>query len=300
MAVPLLRIGVFYDGNYFFHVSNYYNYVHPVRRRISIDGLHTFIRDYLAKQENTDVRYCRIIDAHYFRGRLSSYDAEQSNRLLSERLFEDILINEGVVTHYLPLRTVDGRKEEKGIDTWIALEAYEQSIYKKFDVLVLIACDGDFLPLVRKLNALGTKVMVLGWDFEYSDTRNGQWRSTTTSGDLLREATYPVPMHALINNKANWQRLGLDTLFVTKDSPRYEPSPAASGIRETSQVLSLKEGYGFIDKPPNNLFFHWSDVIGVDFNDLSPGDAVSYTIGKNDRGQDVAQEVQLLRKDEEE
>ncbi|MEX1187886.1 MAG: cold-shock protein, partial [Bacteroidia bacterium] len=27
------RIGVFYDGNYFLHVSNYYNYFHERRRR---------------------------------------------------------------------------------------------------------------------------------------------------------------------------------------------------------------------------------------------------------------------------
>lgn len=299
MAAPLLRIGVFYDGNYFFHVSNYYNYVHPVRRRISIDGLHTFIREYLANQEKTDERYCRIIDAHYFRGRLSSYEAEQSNRLLSERLFEDILMNEGVVTHYLPLRTVDGRKEEKGVDTWMALEAFELALHKKFDVLVLIACDGDFVPLVKKLNAMGTKVMILGWDFEYTDTRNGQWRTTNTSGDLLREATYPVPMHALIDNKSNWKKLNLDTLFVPVESKRSMPASHVVGLLEKSQILSLKEGYGFIDKPPSNLFFHWSDVVGTDFNDLLPGDRVSYVMGKNERGQDVAQDVRVIPKEEE-
>ncbi len=291
MSTKLLRIGVFYDGNYFFHVSNYYNYVHAVRRRISIDGLHTFIREYLSTQEKLDPRYCRIIDAHYFRGRLSSYEADRANRLFSERVFEDILINEGVVTHYLPLLTVEGKKEEKGIDTWMALEAYELAIHKKFDVLVLIACDGDFVPLVRKLNALGTKVMVLGWDFQYTDTRNGQWRTTATSGDLLREATYPLPMHALIDNKANWKRLNIETLFVTNESqPRQVASPGAAQ-RKNGCILSLKEGYGFIDLPPNNLFFHWSDVLDADFNDLRPGQEVSYLIGKNERGQEVAQEV---------
>jgi len=70
MADPnrLTRIGVFYDGNFFFHVSNYYHYYHPRRARISIAGLHEFIRHHVAASEECDVKYCRIVDAHYFRG----------------------------------------------------------------------------------------------------------------------------------------------------------------------------------------------------------------------------------------
>ncbi len=41
------------------------------------------------------------------------------------------------------------------------VEAFELAIYKQFNVLALIACDGDYVPLVRKLNTLGTRVMVL-------------------------------------------------------------------------------------------------------------------------------------------
>lgn len=32
----LIRIGIFYDGNFFSVVSNYYNYHHPRKARISI------------------------------------------------------------------------------------------------------------------------------------------------------------------------------------------------------------------------------------------------------------------------
>jgi hypothetical protein len=38
--LSLTRIGVFYDGNYFLHVSNFYNYFHGRKSRISISGLH--------------------------------------------------------------------------------------------------------------------------------------------------------------------------------------------------------------------------------------------------------------------
>lgn len=295
MSASLLRIGVFYDGNYFFHVSNYYNYVHPLRRRISIDGLHRFIREFLAEQEGLEPHYCRIIDAHYFRGRLSSYEADQANRLFAERAFEDILINEGVVTHYLPLRTIDGRREEKGIDTWLALEAFELAVHKKFDAVVLIACDGDYVPLVQKLHTLGTRVMVLGWDFEYRDTRNDRIRTTITSADLLSEATYPLAMHELIDNLPNSRKFNIDDLFVIKEPTAVQPPRRKAGDREEGYILSVKDGYGFIFKPPHNLFFHWTDVIDTDFNDLRPNDRVEYTISHNDKGQEIAIEVERAR-----
>lgn len=80
----LTRIGVFYDGNFFFHVSNYYHYHHGRRARISVAGLHEFIRHQVSDCEGGDVRYCQIVDAHYFRGRPRAHDAEQRGVLLRE------------------------------------------------------------------------------------------------------------------------------------------------------------------------------------------------------------------------
>ena len=53
---------------------------------------------------------------------------------------------------------------------------------------------GDFLPLVRKLNTLGTRVMLLAWDFKWFDAA-GQERETRTAHVLLDEVSYPVMMH---------------------------------------------------------------------------------------------------------
>ncbi len=196
----LTRIGVFYDGNYFFHVSNYYQYQHSRKARISIDGLHEFIRHQVSEAEGEDVKYCQIVDAHYFRGRPRAQEAEARGLLLRERQFDDILMREGVITHYLPL----GPDGEKGIDVWLALETYELAIFKRFDVIVLIACDGDFLPLVRKLNALGTRVMLLGWGFAYID-QSGKERETRTAQVLLEEGDLPgldAPDHRLAQDRS--------------------------------------------------------------------------------------------------
>ncbi len=307
---PITRIGVIYDGNYFAHVSNYYNYEHERKSRLSISGLHEFIRTQVAEEEGRDPRFCHIVDAHYFRGRLGSHDVQEPNRIIAERLFDDILMYEGVVTHYLPLRGSQDRKEEKGIDVWLALETYEMALHKDFQVVVLIACDSDYVPLVRKLNTLGVRVMVLGWDFQYTDERTGRLRKTVTSVELLKEATFPISMHQLIDNKIKRDDSIIRNLFISKDRRSSNGGgnnanglfrkPLPIGSVQQSTILSLKNGYGFIKMPPNNLYFHWTNVEDSDFNDLREDDLVEFTVDKNDRGQEVATHVRRLLDEDEE
>lgn len=296
----LTRIGVFYDGNYFLHVSNFYNYFHERRSRISIGGLHHFIKNHVAHELAVENRLCQIVDAHYFRGRISAYDAaQQGNFLFYDRLFDDILSSEGVTTHYLPVKTVGGVRHEKGIDVWLALEAFELAMYKKFDVLVLIASDGDYVPLIRKLNTLGTRVMVLSWDFEYTN-EYGKTIVTRTSQELLEEVSYPVAMHEIIDNRIRKNEPLINNLFVHQSKERVFEAPKAkvpdSEDEKVGQILSLNKGFGFIKHPdyPKNLFFHFQNLVDVDFNDLRPYDSVSFRLGKNDRGEDMAVEVTLV------
>jgi len=66
------------------------------------------------------------------------------------------------------------------------------------------------------------------------------------------------------------------------------------GQRDESDILSLKNGYGFIRYRPNNLFFHHTDLIDSDFNDLREGDTVEFSIGFNNDGEPVAKQVSLI------
>ena len=213
----LMRIGIFYDGNYFYHVSNYYCYAHPRRARLSIPGIHEFIKKMVSEKEHVDERLCQIVDCHYFRGRLPAMEANARRILLNERIFDDILMREGVVTHYLPM----SHGMEKGVDVSLALETLELAIFKQFNILVLIASDGDYVPLVRKLNSLGTRVMVLAWNFEYMDD-NGNLRYTGTSQKLLSEVSYPLIMDQIIDGRIRIDRINVDSLFVP--SPQNQSS----------------------------------------------------------------------------
>ena len=215
----LTRVGIFYDGNYFWHVSTFYYLHHERKSRLSVGGLHRFLRYQIAQMESTQPELCKIVDAHYFRGRLSASEAAKATGdvLFYERLFDDVLNAEGVTQHHLPLsRAGKGKKKEKGVDVLFALEAYERAIHQEFDVVVLIAADGDYIPLVKKLHALGTRVMVLGWDLEHEGEQKKEPTTTYTSFELLEEATYPVMMNELIDSRAYRSDPIINGLFVAK------------------------------------------------------------------------------------
>jgi uncharacterized LabA/DUF88 family protein/cold shock CspA family protein len=300
----LTRIGIFYDGNYFLHVSNYYNYVHPRKRRLSISGLHEFIRQQVADETSSEFNICQIVTAHYFRGRISAQEAAQrGNQLYYERVFDDILMSEGVVTHYFPLKTFFGKREEKSVDVYLALEAYEKAVSGKFDVLVLISSDGDFVPLISKVNGCGVKVMVLCWDFEFTNDE-GQKMVTRTSQQLLEQVSFPIQMHELIDGRLKKNDPLINNLFVqeefTTPSNTVEEDDEDNfnridqGEAQISEVLSIKNGYGFIKYPNNNLFFHYTDVLNVDFNELIVGDEVEFSVERKYNGQDVAKNVKKI------
>ena len=149
------RIGIFYDGNFLLHASNYYNYIHHMKRRLSLGGLHRFIQHRVAEEEGVEPLQCQIAEAHYFRGRLNAADAAQrGNQLYNDRVFDDILMAEGIHPHYLPLRNLLGKREERGIDVWLSLEAFELVMMRRLDIVVLIVADTDYTPLLRKLMSL--------------------------------------------------------------------------------------------------------------------------------------------------
>lgn len=283
------RIGVFYDGNFLLHASNYYNYIHPVKRRLSLGGLHNFIRHRVAEEEGIEPSKCQIAQAHYFRGRLNAAEAAQrGNQLYNDRVFDDILMSEGIQPHYLPLRNLQGKKEERGIDVWLSLEAYELAMTGRIDTVVLIVSDTDYTPLMRKLTGLGLRIMLLSWEFEYVND-DGVKMVTKTSHELLSLATYPVAMHDVINYGVQQNNPLISEMFVAPDPSRQ----AREQTFETSEILSLKNGFGFIKYPNNNLFFHYQDVVG-EFADLNVGDPVEFTIEQNQQKQDVAKNVRKL------
>jgi len=190
------RIALFYDGTYLTKVSAYYRYNHAARAHLSFRGLHAYIRALVAECEGTKPEHVAMVEAHFFRGRMNAFEASrQSERqLYNDRLFDHELAAQGVTAHYLPIAHLEsGAKTEKGVDVLLALEAFELTLLKKFDVVVLVTTDGDFVPLVRKLNGLGARTMLLGWAFQ-SVTEEGLLRRTQPSAALEAQVSYAIRM----------------------------------------------------------------------------------------------------------
>jgi uncharacterized LabA/DUF88 family protein/cold shock CspA family protein len=311
----LTKIGVFYDGGYFSRVTQYYRY-YERKARISIKGLHEFIREKVMEMEKVDHKnYCQIVDAHYFRGRFSAYDAaKRENQLLYDRIFDDILMYAGVVTHYLPMyadRSRKSEKSEKGIDVWFALEAFELSLYKRFNVVVLITGDGDYLHLVKKLNTLGTRVMLLYWDLEFPVETIPPVR---TNSALINEATYEINMAEIMRSRKISKIV--ESMFIPIDEEeeltkkiRNEQfarplAPVTTTEVPADQVMlgevihiDHERGLGNIRSEDGRfagiIFFRRTSDM---FDNLGRGDRVSFQVGRNEKG-DIATSVRVYHAD---
>lgn len=288
--LDILRIAVFYDGNYLLHASNYYNYFHARRNRLSIEGIHTFLRENIAFDSDRSLHLVHIVDAHYFRGRLSAADASQKGDLLyAERAFEDILMDSGITTHFLPVKSTNGKRVEKGIDVWFALEVYENVRLNNYDYVVLVTGDGDFVPLVKRLNLLGVKTILLHFDYEYMVDDTDRKVSSFASLDLKEWAFKTIDLAAEIDNPKNKTSQTITELFIgppkimntaystVGSALRNNPQPEKR--RQQSTIMTLKTGYGFIKWPElNNIYFFYQDLINADFQDLVVGDTVEFEI----------------------
>ncbi len=190
-------IGLFIDGGYYAKVNEALE--DSCSYNINVAALMNFIRQQISTIEKSPLRDCQITESHYFRGRYRVNDANSKHLLFRERKFEDSLIENDVIFHYKHLREIQKEGDitviEKGIDVWFALEAYELSLIRKFDYVVLITGDADHEMLVKKLKALKINVILLTWDVS-SD------KGTSTAKLLRDEACIHIEINKQLETDA--------------------------------------------------------------------------------------------------
>ncbi len=210
----LVRIAIFYEGSYFQQVTNHYRYSHGIGRRIDLGGLHAFVRWRVSELEEYPRGLCQIVEAHYFRGRFSLSDLEDKagrdgkpgfveEALRGERVFDQLLAQHNITPHYLRIDTRHDPPREKGVDVAMALEAFDVAVTRRLDWVVLMTADADYLPLVRKLAANGTRVMLLGWEFP---------GRTVVAKALIAEVADALPMAQFVEQGISG--FDINTLFV--------------------------------------------------------------------------------------
>ena len=182
-----ISIGVFIDGGYYAKIDE--GLKKNLSLQLNLGSLLAYLRRQISAKYQVPYEDCQITENHYFRGRYRVHDANNKHLLYSERKFEDALIENDVIFHYKHLREVkkDGEVTivEKGIDTWYALETYELTLLRKFEVVVLITGDADHEMIARKLKALKSRVLLLTWNMS---------EQSSTSRFLKEEANWHIEL----------------------------------------------------------------------------------------------------------
>jgi cold shock CspA family protein len=81
----------------------------------------------------------------------------------------------------------------------------------------------------------------------------------------------------LINNLFVQEKVYTWTSPVIKNEQPQKPPPEPEDEGQYSTICSLRDGFGFIrDERSNNIFFHYSTLTNIDFDELTTGMKVKY------------------------
>ena len=293
----LIRVAIFFDGYFFYKFSTYCLKHHPVASRLNLKGFQAYVLRYVADQLGVPLKEVRLAEAHYFWGRPKAN--EEGNGVLHPWVrFEDALIASGVVIHPSHLAYEEERMVEKGVDISLAVEALDLAHQGRYDLLVLVAGDADFVPLVRKLASLGVGVVVPKVDEHYEE--DGKPKVIKTSLQLVQEAHFALDLSRELRSYPWPSESEVWRMFLTKEKEEgrgtafnsfdYPPEPLEedwrTGVVEVTTkgaifvlpddpVPGLEQGRGLFVPPVGGL------GVGVKPEELTQGKRIRFRLGRN-------------------
>lgn len=185
----IASIGIFIDGGYYAKINEALH--EQSSQNIVVEKLFKYIRYKISETSGKDENDCIITQSHYYRGRFRAQDAANKNILYPERRFEDNLIENDVIFHYKHLREIKRDNEttviEKGVDVWFALDAFQLSLIHNLDYVVLITGDADHEMLIKKLQTIKCRVILLTWNLSPQSSTSRLLREEAWKHIELRE-----------------------------------------------------------------------------------------------------------------
>lgn len=249
---------MFYDGTWFAHVSDFYATKHHRAARLALGGLHDSLRWYIHSAAGLDLDDCEVVQAHYVRGRSAT----------PSTAFDTVLANADVTRHDLELH--DGK--EKGVDVYLALEAWERATTTPLECVALLTGDADFTPLVTRLVDRGVRVVV-----PVLDTEDAGGPALHTAVQL-RAATADAPTFDELFAPSDHDDYPLRFPFVRSAGAASAPSTTAGG-RWRGIVTGWRPGqtHGFITDSTGGSWFASRDELPDGYDDLAIDTPVSFT-----------------------
>ena len=295
-------VAVFYDGNYISRVSKYYGSNNIVKYRLNIPVLHKYILDEVSAIANDMLSDIFVASAQFYRNRHSASEAiNRKNQLFRDRIIDDILRENNIDGHYMPFSTTTPFQDDAYICSWLSLDLLDEHNVKDFDFVVLIAGDSNYIPIVNKLKSKGVETMVVGWDIVMC---GGNSIDIKTDEKLFAAANHIVVVNIALDQSPDKLSKLLSPIASREQEAKQETKQEESQNEPTSEgnndndeeieigeIMTLKNSYGFIRFPNNNLFFRSQDYIG-NFSELTIGETVEFVISQTEDGESTAKKVQ--------
>lgn len=172
-----IRIGVYVDGGWWYHLTYYWLWNHPMKVRLALDGVQDAIRWYARGVFGRPVEHVRIHCSHWVAGPESAIASG----------FAAVLDRLGMVRHHMGLNPTNGRTT--GVKVELALTCYDDTDSGELAMVALITGDDEYRPLVDRLVDEKVRVLIPQIDVTFPDNRGGQDRWLITSPHLSEAAT---------------------------------------------------------------------------------------------------------------
>ncbi|MDQ5883649.1 MAG: hypothetical protein QG654_563 [Patescibacteria group bacterium] len=174
-----IRAALFIDGRYLTIINNYYRYVSNHKKKFDIISLIKSIHKLTSGSMSKSQEEIAFLHKHLYIGIL---DQEQQHFNLEEGAE---YLKAGITCHTSRvIKREDGKLSEKGVDTSLTIDAFELVALDEIDVLVIVAGDADFVPLVLKTKKYMKDVFLFYWDIHLSSDHR---QNISTSGKLIGE-----------------------------------------------------------------------------------------------------------------
>jgi len=274
------KISIFFDGYFFDLLSRYYRFGHRLQRWIDFAGLDAYILTNTAEAIGVNEKNCAIIGKHLYKGVLSARDVtpEQAKKAND---YSDLLKKHNITPHFRDLWTNgEGYKKEKMVDPDLICDALEMAFKREFDVLVLIACDTDFVPMVEKLNKWAIDSVLFWWDLPEYEFNGKKHNPQRTSDLLIRTVKHHFEMNPIadkrkkteleenIFSKPRFPIQGYDTDEPKMSTPDKAERPSVEQLSRVDKIETLVMNFKPRELTEEELRKTWvSSVISINQED---------------------------------
>lgn len=178
MAESFLRVGFFLDGYTLKKVNEYYRVHHRYHANLDFRGLKSWVQLQVHRYFNKSNRVVAL-ETHYYHPQRNPHIYGRGAKGVFKLEFE--LLNAGYQVHYSDHVEEDGHL---GPNMGLVEDAQMFAAYCEMNAVVLLSTQGQYAPLVDRLQKMGIPVLLLGWSFQYpKDNHLVHWKTDTCLRD---------------------------------------------------------------------------------------------------------------------